>query len=304
MHEGTLLQGILEMVNEGADIGQLSAKSVRLKSSRDHEWGTGRLCIAGPFAVVLEKVETGVPITKGGAMLGPNEARMPVMVYGDPTVLMLEARLPPVFEELVDEKGQSPVATWVFGATPGPASVRADIAYATAEVKLTWPGVPGTRLRMKGKIGVTLQRETETIMSQGVAGWPVEQKAGALSVVFQDFTPMKAFQSTPTLSIETYELHVEFRRGTIDAEQWKQMADVLPRKAPKVLDAQGRALNCYEGMKSLSENPSEALLVRYQVSAGTQHLVPDHVQLEVLQGVREVGVPFAYEDVAVEAGGG
>ena len=74
LQEGTLLQGILEMVNEGADIRQLSAKGVRLSESRDHDWGTGKLCIAGPFAVVLEKVETGVPITKGGAMLGPNEA--------------------------------------------------------------------------------------------------------------------------------------------------------------------------------------------------------------------------------------
>ena len=210
----------------------------------------------------------------------------------------MKVRLPPVFDELVDDNDQVATAT-TFNDD---ALLRGQTNNAGMAVKLTFPKAPGTRiLRMRGKINVLALARSQSVTSeQIVAGTPASLKAGDIDMIVEGFSQKTSFQSLPNLTVENFGMTIQFRRGDIDPARWKKIAEVLPTIDPEVLTAAGKPLIAHAELNPRPQDTTNSVRVNYDLNGKAEHLVPDHVHINVPLEVQEIGVPFEYKDIPIQ----
>ncbi len=261
------------------------------------ESSVGVWCVAGPFAVSLDRIDTSVSLPVG--MDAARTSAITFTLLAEPTVRVAAYPRMLNLERFVDNKNQplqlgTPQATAGGNRTP-----------TTLRIPLEKPAAPGARIAMlKGTAVFLVMSDSTQIKVPVPLTQPVTQTVNGMKI---ELLPPDGATTSPIQSIR-----IKISRGEAPMDRWQQMAPALaglsvqafgkgqPANPPNVrsqtppISRAGRAPPAPPG------NVDETVvLVATFARSNTVYPPADEAVISIPSGIREVPVPFEFRDLAL-----
>ncbi len=249
----------------------------------------GRWYLAGPFAVVLHKIELSTSYGEG--ILKPHNPApvLTMSAFAEP------AANPHVFgglawEQIVDDKDQNVVAS----PTPLPGSDRTNQADYTSN--LTLPNSASRRIALiRGRIAITFAAGVETIATSAPDD-AIAKSVGGLLLQVAPLTQRESAARMPNAAL-LHTTQIRIQRGTLDEGTWAGMAGLLSPMQVTVLNANDRIIGT--ATCAIRKDTPDSLLGTLSVRDSPTDGAPHHVRFKIPTDIKLFPLVFEFRDIAL-----
>jgi hypothetical protein len=294
-----LLEALLEFNSQTAlSIREMTTKRIALIRNTDNSgWGApgpgmgippgtgvGIWCISGPFAVVLESLQSSVDLRRGNAAA---ETTMTVAFLAEPKLNVVEYPHYLHIDAAVDDLGQSvEITPPVDDRRPRQANEHRLV------LPLRLPDSPGQKLQI-------LRGTADFSLAQGVERIEVSDPAAGLHKPTNNGITVEVVP-IPRGAGTGVSLTVRYHRDALDEDLWRKLSGPLQDLVPQVMTVSGQPYSTVIGNSRMPDADTVELQRTYIDSGGDRNAAgPDKILIDVPVGIRQIHVPFEFKNLVL-----
>ncbi len=240
----------------------------------------GRWCVSGPFAVIVQKIESSAILSLNSDKSRGRSNQVFFSMLAEPTVRLVHFANP-TFDEFRDDKDQALGQSRIELTMP----VSRRLQQAHFSFGVTLPASPGKKIAsLRGAVTALVAIRSETLQTSA----PEESLTKTYNGLTIEMLPLKPQEGT----VPQFTTQIRITRNQADDATWNRMISHIE---PVAFSANDERLN----LLSSGSRPDAAgsLLFTFSVRANPNVGQPHHLQLELPVEFAEIRVPFEFKDL-------